>query len=363
MAIDGTELRVRSPGQASDPAPTHLVAGHVHRRYNPLTGDWVLVSAGRTRRPWLGGVDQRAAPIRTTFDPECYLCPGTLRSSGEANPAYTTVNVFTNDFPALEPESAAIGFDDDVFRAEPASGTCRVICYSPTHDLSLGELPPAQVEAVVDCWADQSADLGRHHPWVQIFENRGATMGASSPHPHGQVWASSTIPREGVREDAAQRAHFERTGSVLLAEYLRRETGGPRMVEENDDWSAIVPFWAAWPFETLVISRSAATSIPELDDRRRAALADLLRRMLARYDGLFDTPFPYSMGWHQAPFDGLARPYWRLHGHFYPPLLRSAVVRKFMVGYELLSEPQRDLTAEEAATRLRGVSPVRRSKG
>ncbi|MBA2718659.1 MAG: UDP-glucose--hexose-1-phosphate uridylyltransferase [Chloroflexi bacterium] len=336
------------------------MAGRAHRRYNPLIDEWVLVSAGRTQRPWLGGVDEPAAPTRVAYDPMCFLCPGNERSSGEANPPYAGVHAFTNDFPALEPQSGAVGFDDGLFRAVGAAGTCRVICYSAAHDLSLGELPPDRIAAVIDVWADESAELGQRDPWVQIFENRGAAMGASSPHPHGQVWASSIVPREGAREDAAQQTHFERSGSVLLADYVERERRGPRVVEENEEWSAVVPFWAVWPFETLLIARSAAGSLPELDRSSRAALADLLRRVLARYDGLFDTPFPYSMGWHQAPFDGRSRPWWRLHGHVYPPLLRSAAVRKHMVGYELLSESQRDLTAEDAACRLRLVAPTRR---
>jgi UDPglucose--hexose-1-phosphate uridylyltransferase len=348
-------------GPAADPSASELLAGHAHRRHNPLTGDWVLVSAGRTERPWRGGVDTPAPQSRVAYDPACHLCPGNVRASGAANPSYPGVNVFTNDYPALRPESATAGFDDGLFRAEPASGTCRVICYSPFHDLSLGELSAEGIRGVVDSWAAQSAELGRSYPWIQVFENRGAAMGASSPHPHGQLWASSTVPREGMREDAAQRAYCERTGGTLLGDYAARESGGPRLVDENDDWTAVVPFWAVWPFETILIARSAATTIPELDHTSRAALADLLRRVLARYDGLFETPFPYSMGWHQAPFDGGGRPWWRLHGHVYPPLLRSAAVRKHMVGYELLSEPQRDLTAEEAAERLRAISPFRPS--
>ncbi len=234
-----------------------------------------------------------------------------------------------------------------------------MICYSPRHDVSLGELESDGILNVVDAWADHSAALGGRDPWVQVFENRGAAMGASSPHPHGQIWASSAVPVEGRREDDAQRTYFERTGCVLLEEYAARESRGPRIVDENDDWVVVVPFWAVWPFETLLIARSAVSTLPDVDRSSRAALADLLRRVLARYDGLFETPFPYSMGWHQAPFDGHARPHWRLHGHVYPPLLRSATVRKFMVGYELLSEPQRDLTAEDAAEQLRAVSPNR----
>jgi UDPglucose--hexose-1-phosphate uridylyltransferase len=332
-----------------------------HRRYDALSDQWVLVSAGRTQRPWQGDEEDSGAEDRPPYDPTCYLCPGNARARGDVNPAYVSTYVFTNDFAALSPETTNERVVDGLLRAEGEGGTCRVLCFSPRHDLTLGQMAPDTVRDVVDLWAEQTSELGRTYRWVQVFENRGASMGASNPHPHGQIWAGTALPREAAREDASQRRHCEQTGRRLLVDYARQETGGPRVVEEDDEWLVVVPFWATWPFETLVIPKRPVERLPGLDDHQRDALSASLIRLLGRYDALFDRPFPYSMGWHQAPFgedggetDGAD--HWQLHAHFYPPLLRGTI-RKFMVGYELLAETQRDLTAEEAAERLRAAVP------
>jgi UDPglucose--hexose-1-phosphate uridylyltransferase len=322
-----------------------------HRRYNALLGDWLLVSAERTQRPWLGRVEAPPPQDLPQYDPTCYLCPGNERVGGERNPAYESTFVFTNDFAALRPDAPAASIEDGLLRAVSESGTCRVFCFSPRHDLSLSRMSPAQARTVVDLWASQTASLGEKYKWVQVFENRGAAMGASNPHPHGQIWAGDALPREGEREDATQRRHFEATGRSLLLDYAAQEMGGPRVVAADDEWLVVVPFWAAWPFETLVIPRRPVGRLQDLDESSRQSLSERIVGLLRGYDGLFEEPFPYSMGWHQAPFDGIERPYWQLHAHFYPPLLRASV-RKFMVGYELLAEPQRDITAESAAERL-----------
>jgi UDPglucose--hexose-1-phosphate uridylyltransferase len=336
-----------------------------HRRYDPLTDEWVLVSSGRTQRPWLGLEELQPPDGGPAYDPTCYLCPGNARALGDVNPAYASTFVFTNDFAALSPETSTARIGEGLLVAEGESGTCRVLCFSPRHDLTLGGMASDEVRAVIDVWAEQTAELGRTYHWVQVFENRGESMGASNPHPHGQIWAGTALPREAAREDAAQRGHCEKHGHRLLLDYARQELDGPRVVEENEEWLIVVPFWATWPFETLVIPRHPVERLPGLDDRQRDALATSLIALLGRYDGLFKRPFPYSMGWHQAPFgagEGEAAgdgriDHWQLHAHFYPPLLR-ANVRKFMVGYELLAETQRDLTAEEAAERLRATRPA-----
>jgi UDPglucose--hexose-1-phosphate uridylyltransferase len=328
-----------------------------HRRYDPLRDEWVLVSAGRTDRPWMGREEPPPPERLQAYDPGCYLCPGNGRASGDTNPDYAETFVFTNDFAALRPDTSDERFEQGLLLAEGERGTCRVLCFSPRHDLALSRMPRDAVRRVVDVWADQTADLGARYRWVQVFENRGETMGASNPHPHGQVWAGTALPREAAREDAAQRRYFESTGRRLLLDYIDHEEGGLRLVAEDGEWRVVVPFWAAWPFETLLVARRPVERLPQLDGGQRDALADTLIHLLGRYDNLFGMPFPYSMGWHQAPFDGRPLEHWQLHAHFYPPLLRSTV-RKHMVGYELLAEPQRDITAEEAAERLRAVSSV-----
>ena len=328
-----------------------------HRRYDPLRDEWVLVSAGRTGRPWQGATGPGAVPDAPTYDPTCYLCPGNVRANGQHNPAYDTTFVFDNDFAALRPSTDNSRFSEGLLRAEGERGTCRVLCFSPRHDLTMARMSPAEVRTIIAMWAEQTAELGRTYPWVQVFENRGSEMGASNPHPHGQVWAGTAIPREAAREDAAQRRHCDETGSPLLLEYARQESGGPRAVEENASWLAVVPFWASWPFETLLIATRPVQRLPDLDDAARDDLAAILVRLLRRYDDLFGRPFPYSMGWHQAPFVDGPTDHWQLHAHFYPPLLR-ANQRKWMVGYELLAETQRDITPEEAAERLRDAAPA-----
>lgn len=330
----------------------------VHRRQNPLTGRWVLVSPHRTQRPWLGQIEPQAAPDLQVHDANCYLCPGNKRANGATNPNYEGPWAFQNDFPALLLGSNADIEAQDLFRAEVVSGECRVICFSPNHSLTLPQLSKEQVRSVIDCWAAQSSELGTQYTWVQLFENKGAAMGCSNPHPHGQLWASSHVPDEPAIEDERQRAYFAETGHSLLTEVAAQEAGGPRVVIETPNWLVIVPWWAVWPFETLLMPRFSVQRIEHLNAAQRDGLADVLRELTARYDNLFGCPFPYSMGWHGAPYLPGDHSHWILHAHFYPPLLRSATVRKFMVGYEMLAEAQRDLTPEQAAERLRLVSPT-----
>lgn len=359
---------------------------HPHRRYNALTGDWVLVSPHRTKRPWQGQVERPPQETRPAYDPTCYLCPGNERAGGKQNPAYASTFVFTNDFSALLPDSPpAPAGGHPLLQAESEQGECRVICFSPRHDLTLPEMPAAEIRHVVDLWAEQTVELGQRYRWVQVFENKGAVMGCSNPHPHGQIWAGSALPHEPAKEERQQRAYFQQHGRPLLLDYAElelaraqsgSEPGQERMVVQNDHWLAVVPYWALWPFEILLLPRRHVLRLPDLHDGERDALADILKRLLTRYDNLFETSFPYSMGWHGAPTgpgetlraapgeNSPATPaesawaHWQLHAHFYPPLLRSATVKKFMVGYEMLGEPQRDLTAEQAAARLRAASEV-----
>lgn len=330
---------------------------HPHRRFNPLTREWILVSPHRTQRPWLGQVEKAATEIPPKYDPACYMCPGNTRAAGARNPEYGGTLVFDNDYPALLADTPKGSLEDGgLIIARSESGICRVVCFSPRHDLTVSRMRPDELRRVVDVWTEQYEELGAlpFVNYVQIFENRGAMMGASNPHPHGQIWASDSIPNEPSKEQLAFQAYQAAHKSCLLCDYLTRERElNQRVVFENQHFSALVPFWAIWPFETLVISRRHLSSMSDLSREERAGLADILKRLTTRYDHLFDISFPYSMGFHQRPTDGQSHPEWHLHAHFYPPLLRSATVRKFMVGYEMLGTPQRDITAETAAARLR----------
>jgi len=333
-----------------------------HRRFNPLLDEWVLCSPQRLERPWRGLVENTSSARAPSYDPACYLCPGNARAGGERNPPYTTTFAFDNDFPALRPEVPGGPVADGLLRARFEGGRCRVLCFSPRHDVTLAGLDRRALRAVVDAWSDEVALMGRapRVAYVQVFENKGELMGCSNPHPHCQVWATGHVPTGPRRRQAGQRRHWKRNGSDLLGDYLDRELRErERLVCRNDHWVALVPFWAVWPFETMLVPVRRVPDLPRLRDEERDALADILRRLNARYDNLFDCAFPYSMAWHGQPSDGAAHPYWRLHATYYPPLLRSAAVRKFLVGYELAAEPQRDLTAEDAAARLRASSEAR----
>jgi UDPglucose--hexose-1-phosphate uridylyltransferase len=336
----------------------------VHRRLNPLTGEWVLVSPHRTARPWQGQTEAETASPVASYDPQCYLCPGNARAAGLKNPAYESTFVFDNDFAALVPEVRRAPHSvGHLLHAHSESGRCRVICYSPLHDVTLARMPVPGIRRVIDTWAEEYARLGALADIgaITIFENRGAMMGASNPHPHGQIWANQTVSGELSKESNGQLEYLRREDSCLLCDYVtlefeRRE----RVVCVDERFIALVPFWAIWPFETLVLPRSHVASLDALDAPARDSMAGILKELTGRYDALFKVPFPYSMGLHQRPTDGLDHPQWHLHAHFYPPLLRSATVRKFMVGYELLAEAQRDITPELAAAALRAATPASR---
>jgi UDPglucose--hexose-1-phosphate uridylyltransferase len=330
---------------------------HPHRRLNPLTGEWVLVSPERTQRPWLGQVEPAPAEASLAFDPQCYLCPGNARAGGAKNPQYTSTFVFDNDFAALRPETPpGESREKELLLAQSESGRCRVVCFSPRHDLTLGRMSAHEIRAVVDTWCEEFSALATQPNVraVQIFENRGVMMGCSNPHPHGQIWANERVPDELARETAMQQDYFLKHKAPLLEDYLALELEKQeRVVCSNEHFALVVPFWAVWPYETLLLGRRRVGCLPELREGERDGLARILRQITIRYDNLFRTPFPYTMGFHQRPTDGAPHPGFQLHAHFFPPLLRSAAVKKFMVGYELLAMPQRDITPERAAAQLK----------
>jgi UDPglucose--hexose-1-phosphate uridylyltransferase len=333
-----------------------------HRRFNPLTGEWVLVSPHRAKRPWQGQVEKSSAENLPQYDPTCYLCPGNERAGGLRNPDYSSTFAFDNDFAALLPdETAEHDSSHPLLASISERGLCRVVCFSPRHDLTVPELDLPAVENIIATWAEQTAELGTkdfiHH--VQVFENKGAVMGCSNPHPHSQVWSTEYTPNEPAKELERQKTYCNQNDRTLLADYLAEEhKRKERILFSNDHFTALVPYWAIWPFETMIVAHRNVSCLSDLTSSEISALADLYKRVTTRYDNLFEISFPYSMGFHQAPFDGQPHPEWTLHAHFYPPLLRSATVRKFMVGYELLGMPQRDITPEIAADRLRSLSDL-----
>ena len=330
-----------------------------HRRWNPLRREWVIVSPHRTQRPWQGQTEETATAPTKSYDPECYLCPGNVRAGGHRNPAYSDTYVFENDYAALKSDIAPAEFDVEgagLLRAATERGVCRVLCFDPRHDLTLATMGVEAIRRVVDVWAAQEFELSGREDirYVEIFENRGAMMGASNPHPHGQIWATEHIPNEPAAELASQREYLAEHGRPLLLDYLELELKlGERVVAENESWVALVPFWAVWPFETMLLPRGHVRTLNGLDEEGRDGLAAILKTVTAGYNRVFNAPFPYSMGFHGAPCDEVEHPEWQLHAHFYPPLLRSATIRKFMVGFELLGSPQRDITPESAAETLR----------
>jgi UDPglucose--hexose-1-phosphate uridylyltransferase len=332
---------------------------HPHRRYNPLIDEWVLVSPHRAKRPWQGQVEKLDEEQRPTHDKECFLCAGNTRINGEVNDNYKETFVFPNDFAAIKQDTPLAKNDDPLFKVATEQGESRVICFSPDHSKTLPQLTVKEISSVVDTWQEQCFELGEKYTWVQVFENKGSVMGCSNPHPHGQIWAQQQIPTLGVKKQNAQQAYFNQYNSNLLQDYATREIENKeRIVVINDDWLVVVPYWAAWPFETLLLPRFTVSRITELDDCQKLSLADIIKQITIKYDNLFNCSFPYSMGLHGAPFDGEKHDEWTFHASFFPPLLRSATIRKFMVGYEMMAEAQRDLTAEQAAQRLRSLPSI-----
>ena len=337
-----------------------------HRRYNPLTGEWVLISPHRMMRPWQGQMEKKSNRELPEYDPNCYLCPGNERNGGIKNPDYTGTFVFTNDFAALL-EDPIKSIDKEIknaklFLSKEVSGICRVICFAPNHRQSLPEMETSEILEVVKTWIDQTIELGKTYRWVQIFENKGEVMGCSNPHPHGQVWATNSLPTEAEKEERSQKQFYKKHGEPLLYHYAQSEIqSGVRVIEHNSSWLAIVPYWATWPYEILLLPQRPVQRISDLNSKEQEDLSEILKLILIRYDNIFETSFPYTMGWHSAPMKE-ELPHWQLHAHFYPPLLRSSNVKKFMVGYEMLAEAQRDITPEKAAERLREQSVLHYKK-
>ncbi|MDI2090151.1 galactose-1-phosphate uridylyltransferase [Commensalibacter oyaizuii] len=333
---------------------------HPHQRFNPLTNQWVLVSPHRAKRPWQGQTEAPALKPIVHHDPNCYLCAGNTRITGDINPDYTSTYVFDNDFAALLVDTPFYNQDQDpLFKIQSVRGCCKVICFSPDHSKTLPELTETAIEAIIATWIEQLNVLGKTYQWVQIFENKGPMMGCSNPHPHGQIWSSDFIPNEIQHEDQNQRLYYKQYQSSLLLDYVQKEIKNKeRIVVEEEHWVALVPYWAVWPFEILLLPKFTVSRLNELTISQQKDLAIILKKLTIKYDNLFNCSFPYSMGWHGAPFNNDNRQHWQLHAHFYPPLLRSASTKKFIVGYEMLAQVQRDITPEQAAERLRALSTI-----
>lgn len=332
-----------------------LLLDNPHQRYNPLTGQWLLLSPQRAKRPWQGNKEPVAESALDAYDDSCYLCPGNLRANNIKNPDYSGVFVFDNDFPALLNQNELTSDDySELFEARPVNGTCKVICFSDRHDLTLAQMDTQQIQAVVSAWMEQTEELAQTYQWVQLFENKGAIMGCSNPHPHGQIWAGDYLPDEPLKEDRFQKAYYQKHSSPMLIDYLENELAfKDRIVCENSEWVCLVPYWAVWPFETLILPKKKTQQIKQLSQNQQETLSHIMKSILVKYDNIFQTSFAYSMGWHGAPFSNQDCEHWQLHAHYYPPLLRSATIKKFMVGYEMLGCAQRDITPETAAQIIR----------
>lgn len=336
---------------------------HPHRRYNPLTGEWVLLSPHRALRPWQGQIETLDKTDETSYDENCFLCAGNTRITGEQNPNYDTTHVFQNDFAALKVDTPEIDNNDPLFTMQSSKGESRVICFSPDHSKSLPELNIKEITQIVKTWQEEVFELSQHYQWIQIFENKGKVMGCSNPHPHGQIWAQKQLPTLALKKQQNFSDYYAKYNSNLLFDYTQRELElEERVVVKNEDWLVVVPYWAAWPFETLLLPRFKIRQMTELTENKQVSLADIIKQITIKYDNLFQCSFPYSMGWHGAPFDGDNHPEWTIHAHFFPPLLRSATIKKFMVGYEMLAEVQRDITPEQAAQQLRNLSTTHYKK-
>ncbi|QOD62351.1 UDP-glucose--hexose-1-phosphate uridylyltransferase [Polaribacter haliotis] len=327
-----------------------------HKRFNILTGEWVLVSPHRAKRPWQGQNEEISTEKRPSYDESCYLCATNTRINGEVNPDYKDVFIFTNDFAALQKDSPKFNVNDGLLQAKSENGICKVICFSPDHSKSLADMEVADIKKVVNTWQKEYVSIGEIEGinYVQIFENKGAVMGCSNPHPHGQIWSQTSLPNEVDKKNQQQLAYYKEKKSSLLGDYLQQEqTSKERIIFENDDFLVLTPFWAIWPFEVMIAPKKAQKNITEMTENEALNFAEAISVITKAYDKLFNTSFPYSSGIHQAPTDGEENKHWHWHMSFYPPLLRSATVKKFMVGYEMFGSPQRDITAEIAAARLK----------
>jgi UDPglucose--hexose-1-phosphate uridylyltransferase len=329
-----------------------------HKRFNILTGEWVLVSPHRAKRPWQGQNETVNNEKRPTYDKTCYLCAGNTRINGEVNPKYEDVFIFTNDFAALQSDSPKFNVNDGLLIAESETGICKVICFSPDHSKSLADMSPLEIQKVVYAWQDQYKELGSNSKinYVQIFENKGAVMGCSNPHPHGQIWSQSTLPNEVYKKNTQQLNYFNKNSSSLLGDYLAQESEKQeRIIFENDGFVVLVPFWAIWPFEAMIVPKRHMANILEMTEAETLQYAEAIAVLTKAYDKIFNTSFPYSSGIHQSPTNGKENTHWHWHMSFYPPLLRSASVKKFMVGYEMFGSPQRDITAESAVKMIKAL--------